>query len=216
MDPILCKPKEIENKSFEIIKEELDKRKIFLPEEEEAVITRVIHATADFDYAETLCFSSGAMEEAKELLRSGAKIVTDTNMALSGINRQALFDLGIEAFCFMAEEEVEREALMRGVTRAAVSMEFAAKTISGPVMFVVGNAPTALITLHGLWKKGAYSPAFVVAVPVGFVNVELSKELILDSSFPYVVARGRKGGSSVAVAIVNAILYQCVAGEKDS
>ncbi len=205
----LCKPNEIEKRSFELIKEELEKRKLVLPEDEEAVTMRVIHATADFDFAETLTFTPGAVEEAKNLIRSGVNIVTDTNMALSGINHKSLLKYGCKAYCFMADEEVVREADKRGVTRASVSVEHAVSTLSGPVMFVVGNAPTALITLNDLWKEGRFTPAFVIAVPVGFVNVELSKEMILKSSLPSIVARGRKGGSSVAAAIMNAILYSC-------
>ncbi len=200
-------PEEIEKRSFEIIGEELLKRGIRIPAEEELVTKRVIHTSADFDYAETLCFSKGAVGTVKELIRNGADIVTDTNMALSGINKKALARFGGQAHCFMADEEVARLAKERNMTRAAVSME-KASAIEKPVIFAIGNAPTALIRLYGLYRETGYRPAFIIGVPVGFVNVETAKELILGTDIPYIINRGRKGGSNIAAAICNAILYQ--------
>lgn len=199
-------PGEIEKRSFEIIGRELEERGVTLPAGQEAVTKRVIHTTADFEYADTLLYSEGAVEIAKRLLREGASIVTDTNMVLAGINKRALAAHGGQAYCFMADEEVAREAKRRGVTRASVSME-RATAIEGPVILAVGNAPTALIRLYELMEEGKWRPSFVIGVPVGFVNVEASKELILASSVPYIVNRGRKGGSNVAAAICNALLY---------
>lgn len=200
-------PGEIEKRSFEIIGQELSERGIVLPPEEEPVTKRVIHTSADFDYAETLSYSEHAVEIAKGLLLSGADIVTDTNMALAGINKKVLARFGGEAHCFMAEDSVAEEAARRRVTRAAVSMERAA-AIAKPVIFAVGNAPTALIKLHEMMEERTFMPAFIIGVPVGFVNVEAAKELILDSRVPHIVNRGRKGGSNVAAAVCNALLYE--------
>ena len=200
-------PEEIEKRSFEIITEELLKRNISLPKEEELITKLVIHTSADFDYAETLCYSKGAVEILKELIKNGADIVTDTNMALAGINKKALTKFGGEAHCFMADEEIALRAKQRNVTRAAVSMEKAAK-IEKPVVFAIGNAPTALIKLYEMIEKLDWKPAFIIGVPVGFVNVEAAKELILKTNIPYIINRGRKGGSNIAAAICNAVLYQ--------
>lgn len=204
------KPADIEKRSFAIITEELGGRTF--PESVAEVVKRVIHTSADFDYADNLCFSPDAVEQAKAALEAGATIVTDTNMALAGISKPTLAKLGGKAVCLMADEDVAREAKARGVTRATVSMEHAAK-LDGPLIFAIGNAPTALIRLHELIREGAVSPALVIGVPVGFVNVVESKELFIGGDTPYIIARGRKGGSNVAAAIVNALLYQIVKRE---
>ena len=204
------KPADIEKRSFAIITEELGGRTF--PEGVAEVVKRVIHTSADFDYADNLCFSPDAVERAKAALEAGATIVTDTNMALAGISKGTLAKLGGKAVCLMADEAVAREAKARGVTRATVSMEHAAK-LDGPLIFAIGNAPTALIRLHELIEEGAVSPALVIGVPVGFVNVVESKELFLGRDTPYIIARGRKGGSNVAAAIVNALLYQIIKRE---
>ncbi|MEE1303596.1 MAG: precorrin-8X methylmutase [Agathobacter sp.] len=200
-------PADIEKRSFEIIAGELQEKKIVLPEEQRLVTMRAIHTSADFDYAKTLCYSENAVEIAKELIRKGADIVTDTNMALAGISRKTLAKFGGHAHCFMADEDVAREAKDRQVTRATISMERAAK-LDKPVIFAIGNAPTALVSLYEIMEKTNWKPAFVIGVPVGFVNVEAAKELIMTREVPYIVNRGRKGGSNVAAAICNAILYQ--------
>ena len=200
-------PEEIEKRSFEIITEELKKKGISLPAEQEMITKRVIHTSADFDYADTLVYSKDAVAIAKELLKNGADIVTDTNMALAGINKKALAKLGGHAHCFMADEDVARLAKERGVTRAVVSME-KARNIEKPVIFAVGNAPTALIRLYEMMQDSNWNPAFVIGVPVGLVNVEASKELIMETEVPYIVNKGRKGGSNVAAAICNALLYE--------
>jgi precorrin-8X/cobalt-precorrin-8 methylmutase len=201
------KPAEIEKRSFEIISEELKERGITLPPDEEMITKRVIHTSADFDYATTMTYSKDAVSIAKNLLLNGADIVTDTNMAFAGINKKALEKLGGNVHCFMADEEVAVTARQRGITRAQVSME-KASNIEKPVIFAIGNAPTALIKLYEMIKEGSFLPAFIIGVPVGFVNVEVAKELIMDTNIPYIVNKGRKGGSNVAAAICNALIYE--------
>lgn len=198
------KPMDIETRSFAIITELLGDRK--LDPENELVIKRVIHTSADFDYADNLVFSPHAVQKGIEALRGGCDIVTDTQMAKAGINKTILGKLGGQVHCFMSDPDVAAEAKERGVTRAIVSMERAAK-LEKPCIFAIGNAPTALVSLHGQMQKGLVHPALVIGVPVGFVNVVESKELILQSEVPHIVARGRKGGSNVAAAICNALLY---------
>ncbi len=200
------KPMELENRSMEIIQAELGETS--LPEPELCVLRRVIHTTADFDYAKNLVFSPHAVERALDALRNGAHIVTDTNMALAGINKTSLHHLGGEAHCFMADPDVAAEAKARGVTRAVVSMEHACR-LDVPLIFAVGNAPTALVRLDQLIEEKQIKPKLIIGVPVGFVNVVEAKEQILaQQEVPCIVARGRKGGSNVAAAVCNALLYQ--------
>ena len=206
----IIRPADIEKRSFEIITQELGGRTF--PAGIDLIVKRVIHTSADFDYADNLCFSEDVVARAKEALAAGATIVTDTNMALAGISKPTLAKFGGKAVCFMADPEGAQEAKERGVTRAVVSMEHAAR-LDGPLIFAIGNAPTALIRLHELIEAGVLSPALVVGVPVGFVNVVESKELFLGGETPYIIARGRKGGSNVAAAIINALLYQMVQRE---
>lgn len=199
------RPEEIERRSMEIIEEEMPKGN-WTPGEL-AVVKRCIHTSADFDYASSLYFSPGVVERAKKVLKDGVVIVTDTNMAAAGINKKVLSGLGGSVRCFMADEEVAKEAKERGITRAAVSMERAAR-LGGQVAFAIGNAPTALIRLYDMINAEELSPAFIIAVPVGFVNVVESKERIKETGVPCIVARGRKGGSNIAAAICNALMYQ--------
>ena len=199
-------PSEIEKRSFEIIGEELNNKGIVLDKEKESVIKRAIHTSADFDYAFTLKFSDDAVKKAYELIKNGADIVTDTNMALSGINKRSLAQYGGSVHCFMADEDVAKEAEEKGVTRAYISMQKAAK-IGKPLIFAIGNAPTALVSLYEMYESKEFRPDFVIGVPVGFVNVEVSKELIMNTDIPYIINEGRKGGSNIAAAICNALLY---------
>jgi precorrin-8X/cobalt-precorrin-8 methylmutase len=199
------KPMDIEKRSFEIITELLGDK--VLDPKNELVIKRAIHATADFDYADNLVFSDNAVEKGLKALRNGCDIVTDTQMAKSGINKMILGKLGGTVHCFMSDADVAEEARQRGITRANVSMERAAK-LPKPCIFAIGNAPTALIALHNMIEEKNLDPALIIGVPVGFVNVVESKELIINSAVPHIVARGRKGGSNVAAAICNALLYQ--------
>ena len=197
-------PAEIEARSMEIIQSELGERTF--PAEVLPVVKRVIHTTADFDYADNLVFSPGAVEKGVDALKAGCVIVTDTQMARSGINKRVLEKFGGEAVCFMSDPDVAAEARDRGVTRAAVSMERAAK-LDRPLILALGNAPTALVRACELLEARALKPELIIGVPVGFVNVVESKELLLTEDVPYIVARGRKGGSNVAAAICNAMLY---------
>ena len=200
------KPFDIEKESFRIIKDELSHMGKEIDPVLEPTILRVIHTTADFEYADTMEFSEGVIEKAKDAIRRGAHIITDTNMALSGISRKTLEKYGGELHCFMADEEVARQAKQREVTRAYVSMEIASK-IDAPLIFAIGNAPTALIKLWELMNENEFRPELIIGVPVGFVNVVEAKELIINSDVPYIVNRGRKGGSGVAAAICNSVLY---------
>ncbi len=198
-------PGEIEQRSFEIISQLLGDKKIAA--ENELVVKRVIHTTADFDYADNLIFSPHAVEEGIAALRSGCDIITDTQMAKAGINKKIVEKLGGQVHCFIADADVAAEAKERNVTRATVSMEKAA-ALAKPCIFAIGNAPTALLSLEQLIRQGKLTPALIIGVPVGFVNVVESKERILAMDVPYIVAKGRKGGSNVAAAICNAMLYQ--------
>lgn len=206
--PAYIRPQEIEQRSMQIIENELlhvchrTLNPVTAP-----VVKRVIHTTADFGYADTLSFSEGAAEKGMEALRAGTKIITDTMMAMSGINRKKLAQHGGSVLCFMQDPEVAKEAKARGLTRAAVSMEKTAGS-GEDYIYAIGNAPTALIMLHDLVREGRIHPKMIIGVPVGFVNVVEAKELILKLDVPFIVARGRRGGSNVAAAIVNALLYQ--------
>ena len=202
-------PGDIERSSMAIIRRELEERGVPLDGETAPVVLRVIHATADFEYVDTLRFSESCVRLGTEALRRGTPIVTDTNMALSGVSRAALSRLGASAFCYMAEPAVARAAKEQGTTRAAAAMKLAAREHPGAVL-AVGNAPTALLEIARQMQEGL-RPSLVIAVPVGFVNVVESKEQIVRTcaqfGVPCIAAMGRKGGSTVAAAICNALLY---------
>ena len=200
----IVRPTEIEKRSMEIITEELNGRT--WPEPEFSIVKRCIHTSADFEYADSLCFSEQAARLGVEALRRGAVIVTDTKMAWSGINKKKLAQYGGEAYCFMSDEDVAEEAKERECTRAAICMERGA-ALGREVIFAVGNAPTALIRLYELIREGQVRPALIIGAPVGFVNVVEAKELIMTAGVPYIVPRGRKGGSNIAATICNAMLY---------
>ena len=197
-------PRDIERRSFEIIGSELTKE---LDPEQELIIKRCIHTSADFDYAENLKFSDNAVALAMDAIKKGAVIVTDTQMAKSGINKRALARYGGEVMCFMSDEDVAAAAKANGTTRATACIDKAAK-LDRPVIFAIGNAPTALVRIYELVQDGLLKPELVVGVPVGFVNVVQSKELIMSMDVPYIVAAGRKGGSNIAACIINALLYK--------
>ena len=200
-------PTEIEKRSFEIITEELQKEGIVLPEKEAPIIKRCIHTSADFDYAKNLIFSEDVTEQALEAIRNGASIVTDTQMGRSGINKKELGRYGGQVYCFMSDDDVAERAKQNGTTRAVASMEKACE-LNEKLIFAIGNAPTALIRLYELIREGKIRPELVIGVPVGFVNVVQSKEMILTLEHtPYIVAKGRKGGSNIAECICNALLY---------
>jgi precorrin-8X/cobalt-precorrin-8 methylmutase len=199
------RPDQIEARSFEIIGEILGDKK--LDPRYELIIKRCIHTSADFEYADSMYFVDGVVDKIKEAIRAGACIVTDTRMAQSGINKKRIEAYGGQVLCFIGDEDVAAEAKERGLTRSYVSMEKAAR-LGKPVIFAIGNAPTALLSICSLVQEGKLDPVAVIGVPVGFVNVVESKERLIDSGIPAIVARGRKGGSNIAAAIVNAIQYQ--------
>ena len=203
---------DIEKRSFEIITQELELLGKSLKPGTESVVKRCIHTSADFDYADNLYFSEDVIRLALEAIQNGASVVTDTQMAKAGINKKALAGYGGEVYCFMGDEDVAENAARQGITRARASMDKAADLkqsgeIKEELIFAVGNAPTALIRLSELIREGKLSPRLVIGVPVGFVNVVQSKELIMGTDVPCIVARGRKGGSNIAACIVNALLY---------
>ena len=198
------KPQEIEKKSFEIITQELGDTPL-IPGTE-MIVKRCIHKSADFDYAENLCFSEGAVEKAREAIRNGVSIVTDTQMAKAGINKKTLAKYGGQVYCFMSDEDVAQTAKANGTTRATACIDKAA-AMGENFIFAIGNAPTALVRLYELIQEGKIHPALIIGVPVGFVNVVQSKELIMKTDVPYIVAKGRKGGSNIAACICNALMY---------
>lgn len=205
MHNLIADPAAIERRSFEIIREGLSGTHI--PAERRAVVERVIHTTADFDYAKNLRFSPGAIEAALSALKEGATIITDTQMVRSGINKKAAGELNADVRCFIGDSDIAEQAKAAGTTRAVAAVERAA-TLPGPLIFAVGNAPTALLRIADLIEEKSLSPRLVVGVPVGFVNVVESKERFAELKAPYILSMGRKGGSNVAAAIINALLYE--------
>ncbi len=200
------KPMEIERRSFEIITQELQEMGKTLEPGTEPIVKRCIHTSADFDYADHLKFSDHAVEDALQAIRDGVSIVTDTQMAKAGINKKSLARYGAQVHCFMSDEDVAAAAKAAGSTRAAASMDKAA-AMGEDLIFAIGNAPTALVRLYELIEEKKIRPRLIIGVPVGFVNVVQSKELIMQAGIPYIVARGRKGGSNIAACICNALLY---------
>ena len=202
-------PSEIEKRSFEIITEELKEMGKILCPETELIVKRCIHTSADFEYADSLVFTEGVVEKAKDAIRRGVPIITDTQMGKAGINKKRLAEYGSEVLCFMSDEDVAEMAKKNGTTRAVASMDKAA-ALGREAIFAVGNAPTALVRLYELIKEGKINPELIIAVPVGFVNVVQSKELILSlEDIPSIVARGRKGGSNIAACIAMLYYIRC-------
>lgn len=204
MQGYIKNPNEIEKRSFEIITEELGD-KIF-PEDIGKVVKRVIHTTADFQFADITIINNDAIDKAKSAILAGQNIYTDTKMALSGINKRKLAQFGGEVMNYVSDEDVAQKAKEEGITRSIVAMRKAVKENPDGI-FVIGNAPTALFELIKQIEQGNAKPALVVGVPVGFVGAAESKEALLKLDVPYILTRGRKGGSNVAAAIINAILY---------
>jgi len=196
------KPGEIEKRSFEIIRSELPHP---IDPILEPVILRVIHTTADFEYTDSLAFSDNVIEHAVTAIRSGVPIVSDTNMVKAGVDKVRLKAFGSSVYCFMADDDVAADARQNNTTRARAAIDKAA-AMNEQMIIAVGNAPTALLRICELKEAGFFSPALVIGVPVGFVNVVESKEALMRSEIPYITARGRKGGSNVAAAICNALL----------
>ena len=202
----IVKPEEIEKRSMEIITGELNGRT--WPEPQFSIVKRCIHTSADFDYADNLVFSENAAQIGVDAIRAGAHIVTDTKMAAAGINKKKLGAYGGQVHCFISEDDVVSEAKARGCTRATVSMERGAEIAKEhPVIFAIGNAPTALVRLCELIDEGKVKPALIIGAPVGFVNVVESKEMIMERDVPFIVPKGRKGGSNIAATICNSMIY---------
>ena len=201
------KPQDIEKRSFEIIGELLGDRTF--PEEQVGIVKRVIHTSADFDYSDNLVFGNDAVQKGIAALKEGCTVITDTNMALYGINATNLKKFNSEKVCFIADPAIAAAAKENGTTRAVQSMIHASE-LKGNQIFAIGNAPTALIKLYDMIKSGEIAPALVIGVPVGFVNVVESKEMFMELDTPYIVAKGRKGGSNVAAAIVNALMLEAL------
>lgn len=199
----LKSPMGIEERSFEIIGEEMGPHSF--SEEELLIVKRTIHTTADFEYKDLVEISPDAIETAKEVLRNGATIYTDTNMALNGINKRALAKTNSSVICYVNEEIVHKEAKEKGITRSMAAVEKACN--DNVDIFVFGNAPTALFRLKELISEGKAHPKLIIAVPVGFVGAAESKENMDELNIPYIRVKGRKGGSTVAAAIVNALMY---------
>ena len=199
-------PADIERTSMQIIEEEMRQLNISVDEENAAVVRRVIHTTADFEYAQNLRFTPDAVKKGVLALRGGASVVTDTNMALAGISKPSLAALGSKAVCYMADVTVAEMARQAGTTRAVAAAE-----LSPEAIYAIGNAPTALLALCDLMEQKVLRPALIIAAPVGFVNVIESKERLyavcVERQVPCIAAMGRKGGSTVAAAICNALLY---------
>jgi precorrin-8X/cobalt-precorrin-8 methylmutase len=198
------KPEEIEANSFRIIEAEAADHG--RPEAEWQVLRRVIHTSADFEYVRTLIFSDGALEKGVAALQSGAGIITDTTMALSGINKTRLAPFGCKVSCHVADPDVAELARREGITRSVAAMR---KAASDPAIsiFAIGNAPTALFELLRLIREGQLSPALIIGLPVGFVGAEESKNILVAGGYnvPFITNIGRKGGSNVAAAVVNAL-----------
>lgn len=202
------KPQDIEIRSFEIIGEELgDKIKCF-DEMHLPIVKRVIHTTADFEYADLIEFSDDAVKSCIKALKKGGKIYCDTNMIANGLSKMTLNKFGYSAYSLVSDKEVAKEAKQRGVTRSIVGIEYAVRDEKTDI-YLIGNAPTALFRLKELIDAGEVErPALIVGVPVGFVGAKESKEILVGSGLPYIIVKGRKGGSPVAVAILHGILYQ--------
>ena len=204
MDSLAMKPEEIEAESFQIIDSEAGEHG--WPQAEWQVVRRAIHTSADFEYASSMVLSDGVIEKAVAALKSGAGIVTDTNMALSGISKARLVPFGCSVSCHVADPDVAELAQREGITRSIAAMR---KAVSSPNnrIFVVGNAPTALFELLRLMREGQAEPALIIGLPVGFVGAEESKNALAAGGHdvPFITNIGRKGGSNVAAAVINAL-----------
>ncbi|MFV0498547.1 MAG: precorrin-8X methylmutase [Bacilli bacterium] len=207
------KPREIEDRSFEIISNTI--KGLEYDDNSINILKRVIHTTADFDYVENLTISEDAVSTFKKLVQNDVTIVTDTKMSLAGINKGAISKTKVKLVTFISNEQVAKNAKKNQTTRSKEAVKFALENIETPIIFVVGNAPTALMEICELIDRNEYKDGLVIAVPVGFVNVIESKEMIMKKSIPYIVSKGRKGGSNVAAAIINALLYDYVGRENE-
>jgi len=204
MDSVSMKPEEIEAESFRIIDSEAGAHG--WPDDEWQVVRRAIHTSADFEYARTMVFSEGALERAVTAIRSGTGILTDTNMALSGISKARLAPFGCSVSCHVADPDIAEQARLAGITRSVAAMRKGVRDPDNRI-FVIGNAPTALFELLRLIDAGKVSPKLIIGLPVGFVGAEESKKALaeMNGQVPFITNMGRKGGSNVAAAVVNAL-----------
>jgi precorrin-8X/cobalt-precorrin-8 methylmutase len=196
---------DIEKKSFEIIDSEIGQHNY--NEMQWAIVRRVIHATADFDFAGKgkILFHERALDSVFDAIRNRCTIVTDVDMVLAAINKKSLSDLGLKTACYISDGKVAEEARRLGRTRSETAMRHAAKEMDGGIV-AIGNAPTALYEVINMVKEGAARPALVVGIPVGFVSAPESKEELAKTDVPFITNIGRKGGSPAASSIMNAIL----------
>ncbi|MEN3186064.1 MAG: precorrin-8X methylmutase [Atribacterota bacterium] len=210
MKDYLRDPETIQEESFRIIRARIAEKK-FSPVER-VIVERVIHATADFSYAENLYFSPDAVESGLAALNKGFLVITDTRMAKAGINRGLLEAMGGEVRCILEEEGVEQLAQKKGITRAMAAMRYVALRVKEAVV-LIGNAPTALFTLVELFQEGVFSSPLVIGVPVGLVGAEEAKKALRDTSLPSITTMGPKGGTPVAVAIFHALCHLVLEGK---
>ncbi len=207
MHQYLNDPMKIEKKSFELIAGELPKHSdIRFDEKQMLIVQRMIHTTADFEYANLVSFNNNAVERGLNVIQNGCRIYADTKMIEAGVNSRVLSRFGCEIVNYISDDDVKAQAVEKGVTRSTIAMQKACRD-NRIRIFVIGNAPTALYALLKNIEDGEASPDLIIGVPVGFVGAAESKEALLQTDIPSIVIRGRKGGSTVAVAIVNALMY---------
>ncbi len=196
------KPDEIEKLSFQIIEREIGPH--HLADEQWLIVRRMIHTSADFEYKEMVRFHPDAIQAGLDAIRRGKNIITDTNMARVGIRKKELDLFGASTACLMNDPAVHRQAEASSHTRAKVAVDMAVEDMKGGI-YVVGNAPTALMRLVELVKEQKARPALIIGLPVGFVNAAESKAALVDLNYPFISNVGRKGGSTVAASVVNAL-----------
>ena len=208
--PTILDPAAIEAESFRLIDAEVGPHSY--DRQQWPIVRRIIHTTADFDFAATTCFSPEAVAAAIKALRRGEKVLCDTHMVRAGVNKTRLATFGSELVCHVADPDIAREARGLGVTRSTLALRRGVEEGCG--LFLIGNAPTALFELLELARTGRARPSLVVGVPVGFVGAAEAKEALLASPLPFIPCRGRKGGSAIAAAILNALML--LAAEEES
>jgi len=199
---IKMKPQEIEDLSFKIIEQEAGEHRF--NKEQWPIVRRMIHTSADFEYLDSIRFSNGAVKNGVQAIQNGCKIFTDTNMARVGIRKKETALFGCNVTCLIADKSVAQKAKQEGTTRAVKAVDMACDQIKNGI-YVVGNAPTALLRLIELIKAKKANPALIIGFPVGFVNAAESKDELMATDFSYITNKGRKGGSNIAASIVNAL-----------
>jgi len=203
------KPEEIENLSFKIIEQEIGTHNV--ADDHWPIIRRMVHTSADFEYKDMVRIHPDAVNAGLKAIRNGKKIITDTNMARVGIRKKELDRFGASTECYMNDPMIHRNAKDSGVTRAKVAVDMAVEDMRDGI-YVVGNAPTALMRLVELIKEKKAQPALVIGLPVGFVNAAESKAALMELDHPYISNIGRKGGSNVAASVVNALAIMASEG----